>query len=231
MTATTIDLRPTARRPRSSTSPRWLIPALLMLTLPPLIVGVVHLVQVVIGAALTPDTARFLASPLPIFLHVLGAAVYGLVGILQFVTKFRQRHFAWHRRAGRVLLAFALLVGLSALWMTLFYPRSHDSGDLLFLFRLLFAVWMLVAIVAGFVAIRRGDVPGHRAWMVRAYAIGMGAGTQMLTLMVGGMVLGPPDVLTHDLLMGAAWAINLAVAEAVIRRGRRARRVGPKMRT
>lgn len=82
---------------------------------------------------------------------------------------------------------------------------------------------MVVSIVLGFVAIRRGNVIQHRAWMTRGYAIGLGAGTQVLTLMVGEMIAGPPSELSRALLMGAGWAINLAVAEWAIRRRRRPR--------
>jgi hypothetical protein len=46
----------------------------------------------------------------------------------------------------------------------------------------------------------------------------MGAGTQALVLMIGEIISGKPDELSRALLMGAAWVINLAVAEWVIRR-------------
>src|SRR5438477_84610 len=83
--------------------------------------------------------------------------------------------------------------------------------------RLLFGSAMVVSIVLGFAAILRRDVNRHRAWMARGYAIGLGAGTQVLTLTVGEVILGPPAELSRALLMGAAWVINLAVAEWVIR--------------
>ena len=62
--------------------------------------------------------------------------------------------------------------------------------------------------------------------MLRGYALGMGAGTQPLTLLAGALIVGPPSELSRALLMGAAWAINLAVAEWAIRRlpAQRARR-------
>jgi hypothetical protein len=77
---------------------------------------------------------------------------------------------------------------------------------------------MVASIILGFVAIRRGDVTRHRAWMMRGYALGLGAGTQVLTLMVGEMIGGPPGEISRALLMGAAWAINIAVAEWAIRK-------------
>jgi uncharacterized membrane protein len=120
--------------------------------------------------------------------------------------------------AGRVLVVCGLLVGLSALWMTVFYPWPDGDGALLFALRLLFGSAMVASIILGFTTIRRGEVQRHRAWMARGYAIGLGAGTQMMTLMVGEMIAGPPRELSRALLMGAAWVINLAVAEWAIRR-------------
>ena len=77
---------------------------------------------------------------------------------------------------------------------------------------------MVVSIVLGFTTIRRGDVSRHRAWMARGYALGLGAGTQVLALAVGELIAGPPSELSRALLMGAGWVINLAVAEWIIRR-------------
>jgi hypothetical protein len=54
--------------------------------------------------------------------------------------------------------------------------------------------------------------------MVRAYAIGLGAGTQVLTGMVGALIFSTPNEFENALLIGAAWVINLAVAEWIIRK-------------
>ena len=102
--------------------------------------------------------------------------------------------------------------------MTLFYPHPVGDGDFLSALRLLFGSAMIVSIVLAYTAIRRRDVNRHRAWMMRGYAIGLGAGTQALTLMAGEMIAGKPNELSRALLMGAAWVINLAVAEWVIRK-------------
>ena len=71
--------------------------------------------------------------------------------------------------------------------------------------------------VLGFTAIKRRDIAAHRAWMITAYAIGLGAGTQVFTQGFGGAIFGT-GVLAGDLAKGAGWAINLAVAVWVIRR-------------
>ena len=106
-----------------------------------------------------------------------------------------------------------LLVGLSGLWLTLFYSHPEGSQPLLYALRLLFGSAMVVSIVLGFAAILRRDVNRHRAWMMRGYAIGLGAGTQALTLLVGEVILGPPTELSRALLMGAAFvSIGLLIS-------------------
>jgi uncharacterized membrane protein len=206
------------RAPAQAGAAAWLIAALLVLSAIPLAFGAFRLTQLAGGADITPANARFFASPLPIVLHIVSASVYAILGAFQFAPAFRRRRPGWHRAAGRLLVACGLLVGLSALWMTLFYPRADGTGALLYVLRLLFGSAMVISIVLGFAAIRRGDVMRHRAWMMRGYAIGLGAGTQVLTLLVGELILGPPSALSGDLLLGAAWVINLAVAEWAIRK-------------
>jgi uncharacterized membrane protein len=209
---------PKARTPARATSAKGLVAALLLLSAIPLAGGAIRLIELAGGAAITPANARFFAAPLPVVLHILSAAVFAVLGAFQFSTAFRRRRPGWHRAAGRLLVAAGLLVGLSALWMTLFYARAPGSGDLLYAFRLLFGSAMLGSIVLAFAAIRRHDVQRHRAWMMRAYAIALGAGTQALTQGVGAMIGGPPNELRGALLMGAGWVINLAIAEWAIRK-------------
>ena len=192
--------------------------ALILLSVIPLIFGVLRLNELARGAQITPENARFFASPLPVTLHIVSAGVYALLGALQFVSRLWRRGNGWHRRAGRLLVPCGLVVGVSGIWMTLFYPRPEGASDLLYVLRLLFGSGMVLSILLGFAAIRRRDILQHRAWMMRGYAIGLGAGTQVLTGMAGELIAGPPSELGNALLMGAGWAINLAVAEWVIRR-------------
>jgi uncharacterized membrane protein len=184
----------------------------------PLINGAFRLTQLAGGAEVTPANARFFASPVPVVLHIVSATVYAVLGAFQFAPRFRQRYPGWHRVAGRLLVGCGLVVGLSGLWMTLFYPWPDGDGALLYAFRLLFGSAMVVSIVLGFTTIRRGEVQRHRAWMARGYALGLGAGTQGLTLAAGALIAGPPSEVGRALLMGAAWVINLLVAEWAIRR-------------
>ena len=196
-------------------SPRsapWLPAILIAFSLVPILAGSARLVELAGGPAMLP--ARSDPSSVPLVVHIVSVIVYAALGSFQFSARLR-RH-GWHRKAGRLLVVVGLAVALSAIWMTLFYPRS-DGGDLLYVFRLLAASGMLTSIVLGFLAIRRRDIPQHRAWMIRAYAIALGAATQTFTLGIGKAIFGSSD-LSIALLQGAAWVINLAVAEWFIAR-------------
>ena len=124
--------------------------------------------------------------------------------------------------SGRVLFISGVGVALSALWLNQYFPREGATRELLYPLRLVFGVTMVVTIVLGFLAARRRDFAHHRAWMIRSYAIGLVAGTQIFTLGIGGAVFGTGD-LTTALLLAAAWGINLAVAESTIRQRPRRR--------
>jgi uncharacterized membrane protein len=219
MTTTTTTVA--ARNGRRSRPRTWPIPvALVALSAIPLTAGALRLVQLAGGPAVMPADPRFAGFPGALVAHIIGAAVFALVGAFQFVPRLR-RH-SWHRRAGRVVAVAGLVVAVSALWLTLFYDPQPGSGTLLFVFRLVFAPAMTTCLVLGFTAIRRRDIAAHRAWMMRAYALGLGAGTQAFTEGIGEGLFGH-GVLVADLSRGAAWVINLAIAEWFIRRPARIR--------
>jgi uncharacterized membrane protein len=195
----------------------WAVPvALCVLSIIPLVAGSLRLVEVAGGPRLLPDNPRIDAVPAPVVVHILSAAFFALLGAFQFSGRLRRRRPAWHRRTGRLLVGAGLLVALSGLWMTLFYPGA-PGGDLLWAIRLVIASAMAGCLALGFTTIRRHDVPAHRAWMVRAYALGLGAATQMLTNGVGEAFFGTGN-LSIALSMGSGWALNIAVAEWVLHR-------------
>ncbi len=115
-----------------------------------------------------------------------------------------------------MVVGVGLLAALSGLWLSV-AASMPGSGVLLFSFRLLAGCGMASSIVLGLAAIRRHDIRGHSAWMIRAVALGLGAGTQVFTLGFGEALFGRSP-LTVALLNGAGWLINLAVAELVIHR-------------
>ena len=197
---------------------------LLALSLVPTLGGIVRLARLSDVAPAVPEDARFLDAPGPVSIHVISATLFCLVGAFQFSSGFRVRWPQWHRRAGRALALFGLLAGASGMWMTSFYaiPASLQ-GPLLYGVRLAVGLGMVASLLAAWRTILRGDVPRHEAFMIRAYALGQGAGTQALVLLPWMLISGESDGHTRDLLMTLSWLINLMVGESIIR-ARSARR-------
>ena len=80
------------------------------------------------------------------------------------------------------------------------------------------AVLFLIVLGLGVAAIRRGDVARHRVWMLRAYALTLGAATQTVMLLPVFLVYGEVEGTAMDLVFIFGWLLNLAVAEVLIRR-------------
>ena len=203
----------------TSTRSDWRIPgALIALSLVPAVAGMARLAQLAGGATITPENARFFAAPLPILLHILSVVVFSMLGAFQFSPGFRRRRHGWHRAAGRILIPCGMLAALSGLWMTYFYPWPPGDGQLLYVERLVFGSAMALAIALSVLAIRRREFVSHGEWMLRAYAIGLGAGTQVLTHLPWFLLVGAkPGERPRAVLMGAGWVINAVVAEWIIR--------------
>jgi peptidoglycan biosynthesis protein MviN/MurJ (putative lipid II flippase) len=214
-------LLPPTRIPATRTRTRssvWLVAGLVFFSALPLTFGVLRLLQLAGLSQVMPPAS---ASAIPLVSHIVGALAYTLLGAVQFSPAIRRRWPAWHRIAGRLALVGAALVVGSALWLTAAYATPTIGGLVLAAFRLAVASAMAASIALGLGAILRREIARHREWMIRAYALGLGAATQMLVFMVAEMLSGgAPNELNRALLMGLAWGINLMVAEWNIRRGR-----------
>lgn len=206
----------------SSAKNDWLVPAgLIALSVIPAVAGVFRLIQLGGGAESTPDSVRFVAAPLPVVLHIVSSLIYCIMGALQFSARLRRHKPDWHRTSGRILIPCGLIAALSGLWMTQFYPPVGFDGPLLYAIRLLVGSAMFVFLCLGFGAIRRRDVTRHRAWMMRGYALGIGAGTQVLTHIPWAIFPSIHGEAARTLFMAAGWAINIAVVEWLIWRERK----------
>ncbi len=210
---------PVRKRTPASRADWPLLVGLMVMSAVPSLAGVIRLVGLAGGAEITPDNTRFFAVPLPVVLHIISALPFCVLGAFQLAPGFRRRWPAWHRRAGRLLVLCGIVAGLSGLWMTQFYPLYPRLQDnLLYGFRILFGSAMVLSITLGLIAILRRDIAQHRAWMIRGYAIGQGAGTQALTGLLWVLIFGTMSEPAREWLLGVSWIINLAVAEWIIRR-------------
>ncbi len=182
----------------------------------PVLTAAVSVVQIPLGA-LPEDSQRLAAVPVTFFLHALAGVLFGVLGPVQFVRALRLRFGALHALAGRIFVLAGAGLALSGLGLLL-QVQSTASG-LLDVARATFGAALWVALLRGLLAARQRDLRAHRAWMIRAYALGMGTGTAALFLfpayLIGGdAVLG----LVADMVVVTAWLLNIGLAEWVVRR-------------
>jgi hypothetical protein len=212
MTTSQAMIKPVGRR-------EWLAPAgLLLLSAVPALAGSVRLAELASDPVVTAENARFVTQPLPVVVHIVCVMTFSMLGAFQFVPSLRRRR--WHRLAGRVLAPAGLGVALTGLWMTAFYDLPAHDNMVVNAARYVVGTAMAASIVLGVRAALRRDFVNHPAWMMRAYALGMGAGTQALLLGPYTAIVGTMSTAAYTTGMVAAWVINVAFAEWLIRRRR-----------
>ena len=203
----------------------WGIPsALIALGFVPAAAGTVRLLQLVNGPV-TSENLRFFDAPFPAVLHIVTVMLFSFLGALQFAPRLRKAYPNWHRWSGRIIVPSGIIAALTGLWMNQYYALPPHDGTALYVTRLIVGIWMTYALVRGYLAIRRRDITAHQNWMLRGYAIGMGAGTQVLTHLPYFILVGEPDIGMRAFLMGAGWVINAVIAEWIIWRRMMPRRL------
>ncbi len=207
--------------PRLSKSEWAILFGLLFLSFVPCVGGFVRLLELSFGLEGMPENPRVHAAPLPVVIHLIASIPYCVLGILQFLPSIRTAYPSWHRLSGRFLLVAGLLAALSGLWMTHFYSFPAElQGLLLYWVRMFVGAGMIASLCLGLSAVLKKQIAAHKAWMLRAYALGQGAGTQALIGIPWMLLFGEATGLTRDILMTSAWLINFWIVEWIIRRAK-----------
>jgi len=167
------------------------------------------------AAALDDVFARYPALTLS---HILPGLLFMVLGPLQFSATLRRRHRTWHRWSGRVFLLGSLIIGISAMIMSLAMPAI--GGVVQAVATTLFALLFLIALGKAYWHVRRREIAQHRAWMLRAFAIGLAVATIRPII---GLFFATSRLtrLTPDTFFGIAFwigfVLHVVVAEAWIR--------------
>ena len=117
--------------------------------------------------------ARYVAHPWLAYLHMSSGVLYLLGAPLQLTERFRTRHYAVHRRLGRLLVGASLF---SVLFALIFGLRFPWGGTVQAVATAVFGCWFATCLALGVRAIHRGDVINHRRWMIGAFATGVAVG-------------------------------------------------------
>ena len=177
------------------------------------------------AAASNPVAAQFAALdevfahyPLLTLIHIIPGLLFMVLGPLQFSSRLRARHLHWHRWSGRVYLICSLIIGVSALVMSVAMPAIGGLSQAVA--TTLFALLFLFALGKAYWSVLHRKIAHHREWMLRAFAIGLAVATirPIIGLFFASSRLSG---LTPDTFFGIAFwigfVLHLIAAEAWIR--------------
>jgi uncharacterized membrane protein len=158
--------------------------------------------------------ARYVSHPWLAYVHMTPGVLYLLGAPLQLSERFRTKHYTAHRRLGRVLVTAALISISLALIFGIRFPWGGTPEALA---TAVFGCWFLACLLLAVRAIRGDEVPTHRRWMIRAFAVGLGVGTIRIWI---GILFGTGLLDFHDSFAAAFWiglSLHVLAAEWWIR--------------
>lgn len=200
----------------------FMIYGLILLSLVPAIAGIARTIQI-INNQTAADNLRFISNPTPALVHIFSSAIFSILGAFQFSKKFRINYPQWHKNSGRLLLAMAFLVSISGLWMTYVYPPVNHDGKIVYIFRLIVGYSILFFLFQSIRTLLRKNFLSHGIWMTRAYALSLGAGTQVFSHIPIFIFPSIQGEISRAIAMGMGWIINIAIAELIINKQRNKR--------
>jgi len=165
-------------------------------------------------AALDDLFARY---PILTLIHIVPGLLFMVLGPLQFSATIRARHLQWHRFSGRIFVICGLVIGVSALVMSLGMPAIGGVNQAAA--TTLFAIFFLFALCKAFWHIRHREVVLHREWMIRAFAVGLAVATIRPIIGVFFATSRLSGLMPHDFFGIAFWigfVLHLIAAEAWI---------------
>lgn len=150
-----------------------------------------------------------------LLLHITGGFLALMVGLVQLWLGLTGRTTRLHRNLGRLYVLAVALGSAGAFYMAITFPPPpaplYASG----LWGLGIA-WVFTTSRA-YLAVRRGDLAAHRAWMIRSYVVTFGF-VSLRVIQATLMALGIAN--EDDSVSVAAWlcwTIPLAITEVLLR--------------
>ncbi|OJJ14931.1 hypothetical protein BKI52_40985 [marine bacterium AO1-C] len=154
-------------------------------------------------------------------LHIILGIIYLVLAPFQFLSIARPGWMKYHRWVGRLLLSFALIVGVTAFIMAIVIPFSGLIESIIVSFFSLIFIW---SIIQGFITIRAKKVALHREWMIRAFSLGIGIASSRLIFLPVYFSLINPTLKDIKILFitcfTLAFSLHLIFAELWIRKTR-----------
>ncbi len=146
------------------------------------------------------------------YLHISSALVALAVGSVQFWPGLRKKHLKLHRMLGKIYAVGIAIAGPSGLYMAI-YARGGLFAQIGFV--CLDLVWMATTFL-GVRAILKKNIPSHRRWITRSYAVTFAAVTLRLWVPILSLGFGMGENQVLSLTPWLSWIPNLLVAELIL---------------
>jgi uncharacterized membrane protein len=148
------------------------------------------------------------------YIHITGGMLAIITGPWQFLRIFRRKFIRLHRLLGKIYLASILLLAGPSGQLMAFYSEGgilSTIGFLIMSILWLWTTWMAYA------TIRKRDIPAHRDWMTRSFALTLAAVTLRLYVPIASSSWHWDPNFVVESSAWLSWIPNLIVAEILIR--------------
>lgn len=149
------------------------------------------------------------------YIHVFSSIFCLAAGLTQFSTYLQANHRAVHKTIGKFYVVNILFINFPAALIMAYYANGFLPSKIAFF--ILDILWFWFTLNA-FLDIKKGDIQGHKNYMIRSYALTFSA----ITLRTWKIILSnTTDLDPISLYMIDAWlgfVPNLLVAEYLIKR-------------
>lgn len=184
-------------------------------------VGGYALYHVATGFANLPLTNPMF-DPWGLRAHIAFSGFALIFGIFQFLKPLRRKAPSLHRWMGRGYVLACVGGGIAGGVIALSSTAGPIAGWGFFLLAILWVPFTLLALVS---AMKR-DFTAHERWMIRSFALTLGAVTLRLQLPIGPMLTGGDFLAAYVWIAWLAWVPNLVISElyiAMLRKPKRAK--------
>lgn len=145
-------------------------------------------------------------------IHISSSLIVIFTGSLLFLTVRGPLWWRMHRLFGRLYVGLVLLLAAPSGLIMGYYANGGILGQINFI--LLSILWWWFTF-EGLRTIRQGNVPAHKKWMVRSYALTLSAITlRFLQMMVPMSWYVDPDFV-YVVVSWSSWILNLGVGQIV----------------
>lgn len=161
-----------------------------------------------------PFDTGFSHHPVLTFMHILPGMMVMLLGPWQFMPAIRKRHLSFHRISGRLYVACAYIVGISALCMPVIMLPIGGVNEAAA--SILFSIFFLVSLSKACWHIIHRNMPLHREWMIRAFAVGLAVSTVRPIIVLFFALSGLPPQVFFGTAFWIGFTVHAMIAEVWI---------------